>query len=69
MSRKGNSSDQFSFGDLTYTFRKQEPRSLAEVDLLIKRQANIRKLIGNEKADDIETAPDLFYNAERFRIW
>ncbi len=69
MSRKGSSSDSFGIGDLTFAFRKQEPRSLHEIDMLIKRQASIRKIIGEEKANDIETAPDLYYNAERFRIW
>jgi len=29
----------------------------------------LRNLLGNDKADEIEKQPDLFYNHERFRIW
>ncbi len=50
-------------------FRAQDPRTLAEIDTLLQRQVLLRNLLGNDKADEIEKQPDLFYNHERFRIW
>ena len=60
---------EFQPGDLTYLFRRQYSRSLSEVDELLQRQEYIRGKLGNEKANEIEANPDLFYNHERFRIW
>ena len=56
-------------GNISYLFRTQDARTLAEVDTLLLRQQKLRQLLGNEKADAIEKEPDLFYNHERFRIW
>ena len=50
-------------------FRKQFTRSLEEVDQLLQRQEYIRNKLGSQKAKEIETTPDLYYNHERFRIW
>ena len=56
-------------GDLSFSFRAQDARTLAEIDTLLLRQQKLRQLLGDEKADAIEKEPDLFYNHERFRIW
>ena len=59
----------FAEGDLAYLFRKQFTRSLDEIDQLLQRQAFIRGKLGDERAKEIESEPDLHYNHERFRIW
>lgn len=55
--------------DITYLFRTQDRRTLAEIDTLMQRQQQLRTLLGEEKAAAIEKQPDLYYNHERFRIW
>ena len=60
---------EFAPGDISYMFRKQFTRSLEEVDQLLQRQEYIRNKLGSQKANEIETTPDLYYNHERFRIW
>ncbi len=50
-------------------FRRQDKRTLDQLDLLYQRLAFLRSKVGDEKADEIEQSPDLFYNSERFRIW
>ena len=62
---KGHQED----GDLTFWFRAQDARTMAEIDTLLQRQQMLRNILGSEKADEIEKEPDLFYNHERFRIW
>ena len=69
MSKKGTTWDQFSEGDFTHLFRRQEKRSLNEVDLLLSRQSFLRKHLGENRAGEIEKDPDFFYNHEKFRIW
>ena len=66
---KGTTWDQFQAGDLSYLFRKQQNRSLSQVDTLIQRQEYLRNTLGEQKASEIEKDPDFFYNHERFRIW
>ena len=66
---KGTTWDQFQAGDLSYLFRKQQNRSLSQVDTLIQRQEYLRNTLGEQKAGEIEKDPDFFYNHERFRIW
>ena len=56
-------------GDLSYWFRTQDARTMAEIDTLLQRQHLLKSLLGAEKASEIEKEPDLFYNHERFRIW
>ncbi|CDW83629.1 UNKNOWN [Stylonychia lemnae] len=69
MSQQGKTSDQFELGDNSHLFRKQNKRTLHEVDTLFSRQESIRKQIGNDRADQIERNPDLFCNHERYRIY
>mmetsp|Transcript_3952 Transcript_3952/g.2917 ORF Transcript_3952/g.2917 Transcript_3952/m.2917 type:complete len:155 (+) Transcript_3952:28-492(+) len=52
-----------------FLFRGQNPRSLKEVDLLLRRKEFLRKQLGDELADKIELQPDLYYDHEKFRIW
>ena len=69
MSKRSVTKDHQIAGDLSFSFRAQDPRTLAEIDTLIKRQAKLRELLGDQLASQIEKEPDLFYNHERFRIW
>lgn len=41
-------------GDISYLFRSQDPRTLAEIDTLLQRQFFLRSVLGNSKADEIE---------------
>lgn len=68
---RGTTWDQFGNkeGDKSHLFRKQDSRSLDELDILIARVEFFRKSLGQEKAAEIERNPDLFYNHEKFRIW
>ena len=50
-------------------FRRQEPRTLDDIDTLIQRHQNLRLSIGLERADYIEKNPELFADGEKFRIW
>jgi hypothetical protein len=56
-------------GDLSYSFRTQNARTLDEIDTLLQRQERLKTLLGGSRASEIEKEPDLFYNHERFRIW
>ena len=49
-------------------WRKQEPRSLEDIDQLAQRQAQLRLHIGLERASYIESHPELFADGEKFRI-
>ena len=51
------------------SFRRQEPRSLDDIDQLIQRMQQYRLHIGLERADFIERQPELFADGEKFRIW
>ena len=50
-------------------FRRQEPRSLEDIDELIQRMQQMRLHIGLERAAHIEQQPELFADGEKFRIW
>ncbi len=69
MSKRPVTKDHQDAGDMSYLFRTQEARTLAEIDTLILRQEYLRNKLGDAKANEIEKEPDLFYNHERFRIW
>ena len=49
-------------------FRRQEPRSLADIDELVQRQQQLRLTLGLERAAEIERQPELFSDGEKFRI-
>ena len=49
-------------------WRRQEPRTLEDIDQLAQRQAQMRLHIGLERAHHIETHPELFADGEKFRI-
>ncbi len=66
---RGTTEEQFRDGDISHLFRKQNNRSLDEVDQLLQRQEYLRQQLGDEKADQIEKTPDLFYNHDKFRQW
>ena len=55
--------------DMGYSFRRQEPRTLDDIDQLIQRQQQLRLTIGLERAATIEAEPELFSDGEKFRIW
>lgn len=67
--RKGSTWDEFYSPDVSYLFRRQDKRSLDEIDTLLQRQAYLREKLGKESADAIEQDPDFFYNHDKFRIW
>ena len=50
-------------------WRRQEPRSLHDIDQLAQRAAQLRLHIGLERADHIERNPELFADGEMFRIY
>ena len=50
-------------------FRRQEPRSMDDIDKLIQRQQQLRLAIGLERAAYIEQNPELFSDGEKFRIF
>ena len=50
-------------------FRRQEPRTLDDIDQLIQRMQQLRLHIGLERAAFIETQPEMFADGEKFRIW
>ena len=56
-------------GDLGQLFRTQEPRTMEQVDLLLQRQEVLRKLVGEERSAEIRKAPELFADADEFRIY
>jgi hypothetical protein len=68
---RGTTWDQFGnkIGDNSHLFRKQDSRSLEEIDILISRLEHFRRQLGPERTAEIEQNPDLFYNHEKFRIW
>ena len=69
MTKKGTTWDELKDKAKTYSFRQQHKRTLAEFDTLILRQQQLKRLIGEERAAEIEADPDLFDNMEKFRIW
>ena len=54
-------------GDLGYAWRMQEPRSLDDVDTLLKRQEQLAMALGDEVAADVRAHPEDFADAEAFR--
>mmetsp|Transcript_11459 Transcript_11459/g.11463 ORF Transcript_11459/g.11463 Transcript_11459/m.11463 type:complete len:151 (-) Transcript_11459:52-504(-) len=68
--RKGSTWDEITdkWSD-QYIFRKQNCRSLSEIDILIRRQEYLRNKIGEQLAMEIELQPELHYDFEKFRIW
>ena len=49
-------------------FRRQEPRTLDDIDLLVQRMQLARQKIGLERAAEIERRPEAFADGESFRI-
>ena len=49
-------------------FRRQEPRTLEDIDALIQRMQQLKQQIG-ERSAEIEKQPELFMDGEKFRIW
>ena len=50
-------------------WRTQEPRTLEDIDLLIQRQEQLRRLVGEDKAKEIAAKPENFADADAFRIF
>lgn len=44
--RRGNTWDEFRDLDLSHWYRRQDKRSLEEIDVLISRKLNLQKLVG-----------------------
>lgn len=61
--------DQFQQGDTQLMFRRQNNRTLYDIDQLLERQEYLRQQLGEEKVNAIERQPDLFYNHDKFRQW
>ena len=55
--------------DMGEVFRRQEPRSLEDIDRLVQRQQQLRLTIGLERAAYVESNPELFADGEKFRIF
>ena len=55
--------------DEGWAFRRQEPRSLDDIDELAQRQQQLRLAIGLERAADIERHPEQCADGEKFRIY
>ena len=58
-----------SRGDIGYLFRGQEDRTIEQVDQLLQRQELLRKQVGEERSAQIRAAPELFADADAFRIY
>lgn len=61
--------NQAGHGDLGYSFRTQEPRSLEQIDTLLQHQAQLKQQVGPERAAIIEAAPELIADGEKFQKW
>jgi hypothetical protein len=61
--------NQAGHGDLGYTFRTQEPRTLEQIDTLLQHQAQLKMQVGPERAEAIEAAPELIADGEKFQKW
>lgn len=59
--------NQATRGDQGYWFRTQEPRSLEMIDTLLQRQAQLKRAVGPERAKEIEDAPELVADGEKFQ--
>ena len=68
MSKKPVTSGNQEAGDISFLFRTQNPRTLDEIDILLQRKEKMREKLGNEKANEIDKQPELFYDSERFNI-
>ena len=51
------------------SWRRQEPRTLEDIDQLVQRMQQLRLTIGLERATHIESQPELFSDGEKFRIF
>ena len=51
------------------SWRRQEPRTLEDIDQLVQRMQQLRLTIGLERAAHIESQPELFSDGEKFRIF
>ncbi len=60
---------QATRGDLGYSWRGQEPRSIEDIDFLLQRQEQLRKLLGPEMAATVAASPEDFADADAFRIY
>ena len=56
-------------GDLGYSWRMQDPRSLDDIDLLIQRKEQLREALGAEIAGEVLACPENFADADAFRIY
>ena len=50
-------------------WRRQEPRSLDDIDALVQRMQQLKHSLGTERSQEIEAAPELFSDGEKFRIY
>ena len=50
-------------------WRRQEPRTLDDIDALVQRMQQLKHNLGLERAAEIEAAPELFSDGEKFRIF
>ncbi|CDW74072.1 UNKNOWN [Stylonychia lemnae] len=65
---RGVTFNQFSADDYSHLFRKQNNRSLNQIDELLYHHEKLRQSLGEERAAQIAASPDLFYNHEKFRL-
>ena len=56
-------------GDLGYSWRQQEPRSLEDIDFLLQRQEQLRQALPQHVSEDIAKYPENYADAESFRIF
>lgn len=60
---------QATRGDLGYSWRGQEPRTIEDIDFLLQRQEQLRQLLGPEMAATVAASPELYADADAFRIY
>ena len=60
---------QAGLGDNGLPFRTQETRSIEQIDMLLQRQEQLRHAIGLVRAAEIEAAPELVADGEKFQKW
>ena len=61
----GLASSRFDQGEL---FRKQAVRDISDIDIMIQRKEQLKALINEERAKEIELRPDTVIDGEGFRI-
>ena len=54
---------------MDYIFFRSTPRSLEDLDNLLKGMNYLARQLGEEKAKQVESSPEEFFNANKFRYY